>query len=417
MSRARFRLLIGLGCSFAAASAQSDWELSGFGMFQPPADVVSQGLGNITGMPGGPDGILLAGPASWHRARVTRLQVAWLLRETKIGSLAPRRRVSPQHFLFLAHLNNRTAYGVSIQPITRVQVVMHDTISLIIPGDTVAYRSVQAIAGGLSRLRLGLSRAVGPRLSVGLSLDIMFGSIRQSDSLEIIDKGGRSDLAPEGGPPQGGLNRRLEFNGYTLDVHLLYRELFGWPGQLSLRAVIPLSLDAMERRSYPTPLMNERVIRHRDIGIPGQLALGYGYPLSRRQNLHVEGSFMELARGQSWNLLFNRHVRQKRSLGLAWSLRPEEGVLGAFLAAHYRVGIYVARYYLSGGSQDPLREVALTLGSGFRVIGAGHGVHWALQLGRRDSLLQVGKTGQFVRFSIGLATAGKWFNRPGKTWE
>ncbi len=53
--------------------AQSFLEQYGFGQVQPEADVVGQGMGGITVLPMGLRNAHFSLPASWHRARRTKL--------------------------------------------------------------------------------------------------------------------------------------------------------------------------------------------------------------------------------------------------------------------------------------------------------------------------------------------------------
>jgi len=60
--------------------------------------------------------------------------------------------------------------------------------------DTLRYVQNRSSEGGISAFKLGFSRRIGPAVSLGVSLDILFGSLAQSDELLFLGNSGRVDL-------------------------------------------------------------------------------------------------------------------------------------------------------------------------------------------------------------------------------
>ncbi|MQY64439.1 MAG: hypothetical protein GH143_09110, partial [Calditrichaeota bacterium] len=156
------------------AAAQSSLELAGFGMALSTPDVMSQGMGGIVTVPGGADEWLYAAPSTWHRIRATQLHAAMEAASSRLGDLGVFNRVGPQNFQFLIHANRRTSYGIGIQPVTRVDMTVTDTDSVILFPDTLRYKTNRSFEGGLSAFSIGFSRRISPAVSLGVSLDILF---------------------------------------------------------------------------------------------------------------------------------------------------------------------------------------------------------------------------------------------------
>ena len=81
------------------------------------------------------------------------------------------------------------------------------------------------------------------------------------------------------------------------------------------------------------------------------------------------------------------------------------------------MGFYRKVYYLSALKNDPLAEFAFSAGIGFRSRGFGHRVDLAIQVGRRDGLLDDVQFEDFYQLSVGVTTAELWFMRPNKRWD
>jgi len=391
-------------------AAQSSLELVGFGMVQPVPGIVSQGIGGITTVPGGTQEWLYSTPSTWHQIRATQLHIALAAGETRLGDLGTYNRAGPQNFQFLIHANRRTSYGIGIQPVTRVDMTVTDTDSVMLFSETLRYKTNRSFEGGLSAFSIGFSRRIRPAASLGVSLDILFGSLTQGDTLQFLPGGSWDDLFWN-----MIAERRLEFSGQRLALSLLAAVPPKSKGWLGIKAVLPLTLKLIEVQNY-YGLSRFNRLRHGDVGSPASIVVGYGMDIALKHRVMAEAGFSRLLKAAKNDIVFGRHLKETRSLRVGWSRIPSGDEAWFIGRLYYHMGFYRKVYYLSVSKNDPLAEFAFSAGIGFRSRGFGHRVDFAIQIGRRDGLFDV-QFEDFYRLSVGVTTTELWFMRPNKRWD
>jgi len=395
-----------------ALYGQSGLERYGFGLQPSHGDVFSRGVGGITAVPPGEDQWLTALPASWQFARQTILHASGALNQVNIGQVGRYQRTGPDNFQLLLHTNNRTAYGLGLSPVTRVDLVFQDSVcTTLYAGDTLGYVQTQSIAGGLSSFYLGLSRKVGSSVALGIKLDILAGSIVQNDTVFFLTALGRRDVYES-----VVADRSLTFGGYGLELSLLALKLPGIKGQAGLQVYLPLTFAVDEaRRNYG--LYAATRVKYEQVGLPRTLKLGYAYDIVRGQRVMVEGSYSALPKSNKHDIIFGRHIQSRQALRIGWSKIPlttDELVPQRY---YYRMGFYLQRYYLSGSTGKSIADFGITGGGGIRSLRFGHRLSFALQVGRRRGDPLINESENYISLSVGVSAGERWFNRPKKRWE
>ncbi|MFC1548022.1 hypothetical protein ACFL5M_05805 [Candidatus Neomarinimicrobiota bacterium] len=390
---------------------QSGLELAGFGLAtSASSDVISQGIAGFKTVPENEARWLYGAVASWQRIRGTQLHASVEATRSELGDFGRYVRVNPQNIYFLLHANRRTSFGFGIQPITRVDMGMLDIDTSFIAQDTLSYTQRRGSTGGLSALRMGYSRKIKPSVSLGIALNVIFGSLTQRDTLELQTTGTQALFTSLRA------DRRLEFTGKTLELSLLADITPKYKGELGILMIVPLALEAIENRTYVgQAVLNP--IQQRNLQTPVSLSVGYSRKIADRQRLMSEINLARLPKEEANDLLFGRHIRATHTLRIGWSRTPGDDEVLALGRLHYRMGFYYHDYYLSGLQNDPLTEFAVSVGLGYRSPRFGHRVDLAIQWGRREGILTDAKEEKFLRISVGVTTAELWFVRPKKKWD
>jgi hypothetical protein len=396
-----------------SAAAQSSLELVGFGAGLTSPSAQSQGLGGMMTIPAGQGEWLYSSAASWHRIRSTQLHASIEASGTDLGDLGTFTRIAPQNFHFLVHVNRRFSYGIGIEPVSRVDMTIHDSSGVFygLPADTLRYAQYRSAIGGLSAFTVGFSRQIRPAASVGATMNILFGSLSQNDTLYFLDRGTRDDIFSA-----LRAERRLEFNGYTLALSILADVPPKSRGHFGAHLVLPIALGARDVRTFSVSKPIETV-SYRNIGSPASVTIGYGTQINELHRVMGEVGLSKLWQEEKHDLIFGRSLEGTRSLRIAWSRVPrgdESLAIGRF---YYRMGFHWLDYYLSNLKNDPLTEFALALGMGVRSPRFGHRIDISIQFGQRESSLADLRTERFYRLSIGVTTAELWFVRPKKRWD
>lgn len=402
-------LVLGLS---AQLPAQSGLEFYGFGMQAPTADVVSKGMADITTVPGGRAAYLASAPASWNNIRLTQLHVSGGLTRTQIHPYGQFEQIGAQNFQFLLHVNRRTAYGVGLRPVTRVNMFVEvpETVAFLGP-DTLLFVQSQSSVGGMTALDLGYSRRIRPSVSIGAAINILFGTLTQRDTLEFIYRGQRDDL-----PPAMTAGQTLEFNGQTITLSLLANRFPRTRGQLGLELLLPLRLN-LAAVKWHSGITTRESQRYTKVGLPYRVKIGYGLNVTPRQRLLAEVAILQLPRANEHDLVFDRHLEGTRAIRVAWSRVPGGRGTPNPGRIYYRVGFYRIAYYLSGSNRNPLVELGFTTGIGLRSLRTGTRLDLSLQYGRRGDGLPEVQSENFFSLSIGVTTGERWFSRPTKKWD
>lgn len=401
---------LALGLS-AQLPAQSGLEMYGFGMQVPTADVVSKGMADITTVPAGRAGSLASSLASWSNIRLTQLHVSGGLTRTQINSYGQFEQIGAQNFQFLLHVNRRTAYGVVIRPVTRVNMFV-EVPEIAYPGsDTLRFVHSQSSVGGMTALDLGYSRRIRPSVSVGAAINILFGTLVQQDTIRFTNRGLRNDL-----PDSMAARQTLEFNGQTITLSLLVNMLPLNRGQLGLELLLPVRMRLASVRSH-TGMTTTESQRYTRVGLPYRVKIGYGYNVTPRQRLLAEVAIMQLPSRNEHDLLFGRHLEGTRAIRVAWSRVPGGSETPDPGRLYYRVGFYRIAYYLSDLNDKPLTEFGITTGIGLRSMRTGTRLDFSLQYGRRGDGLAGVQPENFYSLSMGVTTGERWFSRPTKKWD
>lgn len=401
-------LVLGLS---AQLPAQSGLELYGFGMQAPTADVVSKGMADITTVPGGRAGYLASSLASWNNIRLTQLHVSGGLTRTQIRPYGQFEQIGTQNFQFLLHVNRRTAYGVSLRPVTRVDMFVEVPETAAYLGlDTLRFAQSQSSVGGMTALDLGYSRRIRPSVSIGAAINILFGTLTQRDTLVFIDQGQRDllEFMTAG--------QTLEFNGRTITLSMLANRFPRTKGQLGLELLLPLGLNLSAVRRH-SGITTPESLRYTRVGLPYRVKIGYGFNVTPRQRLLAEVAILQLPAENEHDLVFNQHLEGTRAIRVAWSRVPGGRGTPDPGRIYYRVGFYRIAYYLSGPNRNPLAEFGITTGMGLRSLRTGTRLDFSLQYGRRGGSLPGARSEIFYSLSIGVTTGERWFSRPTKKWD
>lgn len=392
-------------------SGQSGLELAGFGLAKNATfDVISQGMAGFRTVPESKVGWLYESVASWQRIRGTQLHASIEATRSSLGKLGSGGQVAPQNIHFLMHANRRTSFGFGLQPMTRVDMVVSNIDTSFIGQDTLSYTQRRGSVGGLSSLRVGHSKKVRNSISVGIALNVIFGTLAQYDTLVFQSMGSQSLF------PSLTAERRLEFGGETLELSVMTDITPKYDGDLGFLLVLPLGLQAKENRRYINQAILDPV-RHRDLQTPVSLSVGYGRRIADKQRIMSELAYADVMMGETNNLVFGRHIRRTRTFRMGWSRSPGDDEVLAIGRLHYRMGFYYHEYYLSGLQNDLLTEFAVSAGFGYRSPKFGHRLDFAVQFGRRDGILTGAGEENFFRASVGVTTAELWFVRPKKKWD
>ena len=401
-------------------SAQSPLHLYGLGALQSAEDVSSDGAGNIRSLPLTAGDAYPASVASWHNLSSTQLRttLATQMSVTPAVNDQPRYKSGLRRIIFLVHLDNQSAVGFGLTPLTQTDLFLKDsTGSMILGADTLLYSQGRSISGGVSTLQVGYSRKLGDFLSVGVALDLLFGTMLQSDTLQFISTGSRSDILNWISLTSRylGAERSINFLGRNLELNLTAGALPVGKSRLGIRVNLPLTLKAkvITKFDNAAPFTEETTA---ELELPVSINVGYAVDMGSHQRLLAEWSRQQWQNPAVNGLIFGRYIEKIEGWAASWTFKPADLGGAAPGRMFYRVGFYKKYYYLSDLKNNPLGEVAFSMGFGIRSLRTHYKMDFALQLGERDALPGMDSE-KFGRLSVGVTMGETWFSRPKKNWK
>ena len=162
--------------------------MNGFGLghFYENQGITSAGNGLNSLVPGFQSDVSLSNPSTWHHLKFTHLSLSYSGDENTISDLPLLNRYSGLSYAsWIVPIKSKGSFGLALVPYAdqRITLTDTDTTSFIAFEDTLSLLKSFDRSGGIMAFKVGTSYLFRENLSVGLSVDMLFGSSRQNESI------------------------------------------------------------------------------------------------------------------------------------------------------------------------------------------------------------------------------------------
>jgi hypothetical protein len=162
--------------------------MNGFGLghFYENQGITSAGNGLNSLVPGFQSDVSLSNPSTWHHLKYTHLSLSYSGDENTISDLPLLNRYSGLSYAsWIVPIKSKGSFGLALVPYAdqRITLTDTDTTSFIAFEDTLSLLKSFDRSGGIMAFKVGTSYLFRENLSVGLSVDMLFGSSRQNESI------------------------------------------------------------------------------------------------------------------------------------------------------------------------------------------------------------------------------------------
>ena len=162
--------------------------MNGFGLghFYENQGITSAGNGLNSLVPGFQSNVSLSNPSTWHHLKYTHLSLSYSGDENSISDLPLLNRYSGLSYAsWIVPIKSKGSFGLALVPYAdqRITLTDTDTTSFIAFDDTLSLLKSFDRSGGIMAFKVGTSYLIRENLSVGLSVDMLFGSSRQNESI------------------------------------------------------------------------------------------------------------------------------------------------------------------------------------------------------------------------------------------
>jgi len=162
--------------------------MNGFGLghFYENQGITSAGNGLNSLVPGFQSNVSLSNPSTWHHLKYTHLSLSYSGDENSISDLPLLNRYSGLSYAsWIVPIKSKGSFGLALVPYAdqRITLTDTDTTSFIAFDDTLSLLKSFDRSGGIMAFKVGTSYLIRENFSIGLSVDMLFGSSRQNESI------------------------------------------------------------------------------------------------------------------------------------------------------------------------------------------------------------------------------------------
>ena len=405
----------------------------GIGSLQQWSSASAGGNSSLGMTPSYRSHISLSNPTTWSNLKFTFLSIGYNGFESTIKNNSKNGYSNLQSAQLIIPIKQKHALGIELHPYSYQKVDLLDSLNseLIIFGDSVSMAKEYKQAGGIMAFNLSAASLILPKTSIGVTFQLLFGSSRQSNNLNI-------DEIPYT------LSSRLNFSGINA---LLFAEHKFNEINLYFKSKLSIKpLEALSTKLYP--YFDENKNGYHDL-VYDYLNPGYDFPepndvpspsTKRLTDIHKPSSFgvgvsrifldrlqlsLELERNKDNssfenempNSFNNRIINSDHfSLGLVWF--PNEKSFQMFDNFTFRSGFSVNSYTLDefnnvslmrSDDKNNISEIGFSLGFGYKFKTVGNQIDFTYHSSLKDhSNSYIGEE-LFRGFQIGISIADIWF--------
>ena len=394
--------------------------MNGFGLghFYENQGITSAGNGLNSLVPGFQSNVSLSNPSTWHHLKYTHLSLSYSGDENTISELPLLNRYSGLSYAsWIVPIKSKGSFGLALVPYAdqRISLTDTDTTSFIAFDDTLSLLKSFDRSGGIMAFKVGTSYLIRENFSIGLSVDMLFGSSRQNESIffdgSSIIQTSRTRYSGVLGEVFISLALQERINLFA-SVKQALRDLDGIYTEKHL-------FDDANGNGYhdygndfplPDSVSAKNEIRLTGIHKPKQFSFGVQSKLNKQTSISFEFSTIK-DKGtidSSLTLPINNSIDHSNDFKLSLVRFPNDISLDLVDKISFRTGLMYKSHTLAL-SNVIVSEVGGSLGFGFKFKAVGNQVDLNYYLGKRNYSDIFYKTEIIQQMQVGVSLGDLWF--------
>ena len=395
--------------------------MNGFGLghYYENQGITNAGNGLNSLVPGFQSNVSLSNPSTWHHLKYTHLSLSYSGDENTISDLPLLNRYSGLSYAsWIVPIKSKGSFGLALVPYADQRITLTGTdTSFIAFDDTLNLLNSFDRSGGIMAFKVGTSYLTRNNLSVGLSVDMLFGSSRQNESIffdgSSIIQTSRTRYSGVLGEVFISLARQEKINLFA-SVKQTLRGLDGIYTEKHL-------FDDANRNGYhdygnpldfplPDSVFAKNEIRLTGIHKPKQFSFGVQSKLNKQTSISFELSSTK-DKGtisDSLTLPLDDWIDHSNDFKLSLVRFPNDISLDLVDKISFRTGLMYKSHTLAP-SNAIVSEVGGSLGFGFKFKAVGNQVDLNYYLGKRNYSDIFYKTEIIQQMQVGVSLGDLWF--------
>ncbi len=389
----------------------------GLGHFYHNQGIVSAANGVNDLVPAFQDKISLSNPSTWQNLKYTHLSLSYSGDKNSFSNPSLINEYSGlSNAYWIVPIKTKWSFGLSIRPYAdqRISINQSSDNTFIAFGDTLNLVHSIKRSGGIMSFKVGTSFLAWEKLSLGISLDLLFGSSRQS---ELLFFDGSAIIQSSRTLYTGTLNNfyiASQFDNNNFYMSFMYptnsldglyteRHLFDDSNGNGYHDYgIPADFP------FPDSVTAENEERIFNIHKPTQLSFGYQTKLEKLATFSIEASsFIDRGDPTQITLPVNDWIDESNQIKLSVTRFPNDLSLDLIDKFSFRIGIVGKSHNLAGSGMN-VAEVGGALGIGFKFKLTGNQIDLNYYHGKRD-YSETYDTENIQQIQIGVSLADLWF--------
>ena len=393
--------------------------MNGFGLghFYKNQGISSAGNGLNSLIPEFQNNVSLCNPSTWHNLKYTHLSLSYSGNENTISDLSLMNRYSGLSYAsWIVPFKSKGSLGLALVPYLDQRITLTDTdTSFIAFDDTLNLLNSFERSGGVMAFKIGTSYLMSENLSVGLSVDMLFGSSRQNESVffdgSSIIQTSRTRYSGILGEVFISLALQEKINLYA-SVKQALRDLDGIYTEKHL-------FDDANGNGYhdygypedfplPDSVSAKNQIRLTGIHKPKQISFGAQSKLNKQTSISFEFTSIK-EKGKiplPLTLPINDWIKYSNDFKLSLVRFPNNISLNLLDKILFRTGLLYKSHKLD--SEKNVSEIGGSLGFGFKFKAVGNQVDFNYYLGNRK-YSDTFKTEIIQQIQVGVSLGDLWF--------
>ncbi len=376
------------------------------------------GIASLT--PSSSENINFSNPSTWHNFRYTFLSLSYSGSQNSLNDNQNINGYSGlSDALWIIPIKSKYALGFSLTPYLnqKVSLIGSDSLTYLAFDDTLNVKRMFIRSGGIMSLNIGASYKINEFFSFGMMAEILFGSSRQSESINF----GGSSITKTIRNRYNGLNSNsflsillpgktrffasLKFTIKPLESAYLEKYLFDDVNQSGSHDWTSPYFDF----PYPDSVKTFSENRLGNINDPMSYQIGIDRRIAKTLGMAVE-YFYETESSSGNPSLYvptSNQIYKTQKIKFSFIKYPNQISLKTFDKFSFRTGILQSNYYLQN-SEMQITELGFSLGIGYKFKTFGNQLDCNYYFGHRKYPNMPEKE-LVQQVQVGISLADIWF--------
>jgi len=420
MSSLKSLLIIISFCSFISAQGM----MNGYGigsLFENQGSISgSNGLSKLSSA--FMDNVSISNPSTWQNLNYTYLSVSYSFDEALLKEPSSLNGYSSlSNISWILPLKSKSSLGISLAPYSdqRINVLSDSTITFVAFGDTLESTKKIKRVGGVVSFKLGGSRVLNSKFTFGNTLNFLFGSSRNSESIQISSS---STVIQKSRQRYTGLLNEAFLSFKINQKNIIFASYLMTVNPLNIANKRKPLFDDVNNNEYhdyfsplydfpnPDSLTYPDEKRLANVHSPSSYHLAFETRLNNRSVLSVEiGSYSDSYEENTIiHIPLNKTISSlstQKILYTRFSDKLSLNIVDKFIT---RLGFQNKKSILEKDTKDIITEIGVSAGLGFRFKKMGNQIDFNYYYGLRDYKM-LKKIEYFQQFQLSTSLADLWF--------